>query len=306
MKVYINSLNESWVVDRFKDEWIKYNPSTITKFKRSSDIIWIIAPWNWENVPKKYLKKKKVICSIYHIDEAKFDETEKKNFFNRDQYVDNYHVISKITKLQIEKLTNKPITVIPFWINQNIWKDEERNIYRKKYKFQEDAYLIGSFQRDTEGSDLVSPKLSKGPDQFLKIITEMIETIPNIEIVLTGKRRNYLINKFQELGIKYHYFEMLSFKEINELYNSLDLYIVASRYEGGPQSILECALTKTPIISSRVGISELILSEDSIFEIDKYYEAKPNVEVAYKNVQKYCIPQGFENFMKLFKETYEN
>ena len=54
-------------------------------------------------------------------------------------------------------------------------------------------------------------------------------------------------------------------------------------------------MTKTPIISSRVGISELILSEDSIFEIDKYYEAKPNVEVAYKNVQKYCIPQGFEN-----------
>ena len=160
MKVYINSLNESWVVDRFKDEWIKYNSNTVSKFKKFSDIIWIIAPWNWENVPKKYLKKKKVICSIYHIDEEKFDETEKKNFSNRDQYVDNYHVISNMTKLQIEKLTNKPITVIPFWINQNIWKDEDRNIYRKKYKFHKDTYLIGSFQRDTEGSDLVSPKLS--------------------------------------------------------------------------------------------------------------------------------------------------
>ena len=77
MKVYINSLNESWVVDRFKDEWIKYN-DTITKFKRSSDIIWIIAPEL--KCTKKYLKKKKVICSIYHIDEAKFDETEKRIF----------------------------------------------------------------------------------------------------------------------------------------------------------------------------------------------------------------------------------
>ena len=91
---------------------------------------------------------------------------KKRIFFNRDQYVDNYHVISKITKLQIEKLTNKPITVIPFWINQNIWKDEERNIYRKKYKFQEDAYLIGSFQRDTEGSDLVSLSYQKGLINF--------------------------------------------------------------------------------------------------------------------------------------------
>ncbi len=306
MKVYINSLNESWVVDRFKDEWIEYNSNIVSKSKRFSDIIWIIAPWNWENVPKKYLKKKKVICSIYHIDEDKFDEIEEKNFSDRDQYVDKYHVISNKTKLQIEKLTNKPIVVIPFWINQNIWKEEDRNIYRKKYKFQNTAYLIGSFQRDTEGSDLISPKLSKGPDQFLKIITEMMEKKPNIEVVLTGKRRNYLINKFQDLGIKYHYFEMLSFKEINELYNCLDLYIVASRYEGGPQSVLECAITKTPIISSKVGIAELILSKDSIFEIDKYYDAKPNINVAYKNVQKYCLPQGFENFIKLFEETYED
>ena len=52
--------------------------------------------------------------------------------------------ISKITKLQIEKLTNKPITVIPFWINQNIWKDEERNIYRKKYKFHFCATTLNS------------------------------------------------------------------------------------------------------------------------------------------------------------------
>ena len=57
MKVYINSLNESWVVDRFKDEWIKYNPSTITKFKRSSDIIWIIA-LELGKCTKKIFKKK--------------------------------------------------------------------------------------------------------------------------------------------------------------------------------------------------------------------------------------------------------
>ena len=53
---------------------------------------------------------------------------------------------------------------------------------------------------------------------------------------------------------------MGSFEEINELYNILNLYIVASRYEGGPQSILECSLTRTPIISTDVGIASEILS----------------------------------------------
>ena len=49
---------------------------------------------------------------------------------------------------------------------------------------------------------------------------------------------------------------MASFKEINELYNLLDLYVVSSRFEGGPQSILECGITKTPIISTNVGIAK--------------------------------------------------
>src|SRR5690606_32638335 len=53
---------------------------------------------------------------------------------------------------------------------------------------------------------------------------------------------------------------------INELLNASDLYIVASRKEGGPQAILEAASSNTKIISSRVGISEDILNEEQNFE----------------------------------------
>ena len=42
---------------------------------------------------------------------------------------------------------------------------------------------------------------------------------------------------------------------VNKLYNILDLYLVTSRIEGGPQAILECALTKTPILSTDVGVA---------------------------------------------------
>ena len=33
---------------------------------------------------------------------------------------------------------------------------------RRKYNIAQESYLVGSFQRDTEGADLKSPKLSKG------------------------------------------------------------------------------------------------------------------------------------------------
>ena len=94
---------------------------------------------------------------------------------------------------------------------------------------------------------------------------------------------------------------MAKFHELNELYNCLDLYIVSSRVEGGPQSILECGLTKTPIISTDVGIANEILSK-SIYNMNNFKEALPDIETAYNNSQKFCIPNGFVNFRKLFTD----
>ena len=40
-----------------------------------------------------------------------------------------------------------------------------------------DKKLIGSFQRDTEGYDLKTPKLSKGPDIFCDIVEEPLTQV---------------------------------------------------------------------------------------------------------------------------------
>ena len=98
----------------------------------------------------------------------------------------------------------------------------------------------------------------------------------------------------------------ISQKKLNELYNILNLYIVSSRVEGGPQAILECALTKTPIISTDVGIADEILSSDAIFNMNNFLEATPNIEYAYEKVQKFLIPNGFDIFYKILNEVYEN
>ena len=62
---------------------------------------------------------------------------------------------------------------------------------------------------------------------------------------------------------------MVDFDTLNEFYNILDLYIVASRVEGGPRAINECALTKTPIYSTKVGIYELLLNNPEIILADE-------------------------------------
>ncbi len=302
MKIYINSANESWVVDRFKKEWTDYNPEIVTDNLAEADLIWLIAPWTWKKVKKKYLKKLPVICTIHHIDIDKFVDKEKKNFYKREKYIDHYHSISDKTTEQLLNLTNKKITTIPFWINQNIFFEIKDNQHLKeKYNLSSESFLIGSFQRDTEGKDMVSPKLSKGPDRLIEIYKYYSNIHENIEILLTGKRRDYLIKKLNELEIPYKYFEMTKYTDLNELYNCLDLYIVASRVEGGPQAIMECAITKTPIISTDVGIASSILENKAIFDMKIFSSSRPSNEIAFQNVQKYTLPSWFENYKSLFK-----
>ena len=305
--IYLNNVRENWIVDRTRKEWHQSQSKVSTRFVSRADIIWLIASWNWLNVKEKYLDEKKVVCSIYHIDEEKFDENEERNFIKRDDFVDEYHVISKKTKSQVERLTEKKITSIPFWVNTDIWFEiKDREKLRKKYNFQKDKFYIGSFQRDSEGSDTNKPKLSKGPDRFIKIVDSLRGRHKDIHVVLTGKRRGYLINELNKLGIEFSYFEMADFQTINELYNCLDLYIVASRFEGGPQSILECGITKTPIISTDVGVASEILSPKSIFNMSNYMSAEPNLEIAFNNSKKFKMEQSFSLFLQMFKDLHES
>ena len=304
MKVYLNSPKENWIVDRFVKEWKKYNKQNSTNFIKTSDIVWIISPWTYEKLSKKVLKTKKVLSTIHHIDENKFNIED---FKKLDKYVDYYHVISLRTETELKKLTNKKIFYAPFWIDPKKWFEiENKTSLRRKYNLDENKYLIGSFQRDTESKGKLEPKLEKGPDQFLDIIIKLNQEKEDLHVVLAGKKREFLVNKFMEYNISFTYYEMVSQKKLNELYNILNLYIVSSRVEGGPQAILECALTKTPIISTDVGIADEILSSDAIFNMNNFLEATPNIEYAYKKVQKFLIPNGFDIFYKILNEIYEN
>jgi len=310
MKVFLTKINESWIVDRVREEFYKNNKEIVTNSIKKADIVWIIAPWMWDKLDFKKIKNKKIICSIYHLDTKKLGKEEVNRFNEYDQFVDEYHTISIKSKEQIERLTDKPVNQIPFWVNTNkFFYIEDKTSLKKKYNFTTESFLVGSFQRDSEGSDLTKPKLIKGPDIFLEIVSRLNKEKKNLEVVLTGKRRDYLINNLKNLGIKYRYFEMLKLKNLNELYNLLDLYIVSSRVEGGPQAIVECATSNTPIISSNVGVAQQILSKESIFEVENvssFFTAKPNLDYAKKMVNQYETPQGFEPFVKMLYGLHES
>ena len=308
MKVFSLPPHENWICDRFLEEWNQHNPDIITQDLNEADINWILAGWQWNKIPVEFLREKTTVLTVHHIVPDKFDEQKKDAFMQRDQFIDWYHVPCYNTEDQIREYTDKPIFVQPFWANQFIWYNiEDKEDLRKSLGLPKDAYIIGSFQRDTEGHDLKSPKLEKGPDRFVEIVAKMRKTMTmkKFFVVLAGPRRQYVINRLASLNIPYEYFEFVEFETLNELYNCLDLYIVSSRYEGGPQSVIECALTKTPIISTRVGVASQFLPYNSLYNsVDDFqsaWMAESNVDFAYNSVMRHKIPNGFKPFRGFFE-----
>ena len=62
MKVYLSKINESWVVDRMREEWYENNQEYSVENPKEADLIWIISPWLWKKESKKNMKSKTLNC----------------------------------------------------------------------------------------------------------------------------------------------------------------------------------------------------------------------------------------------------
>ncbi len=298
MKVWVLRANEGWICDQMADEWQSGNPDMSTSDLMNADVVWLMADWAWRQIPIEFLRSKKVVTTVHHIVPEKFDKTARMDFAARDAITTLYHVYNKRTFDFIRPLTKKDIKLVPYWANGEAWKKTNEKVnLRRQYGLPEDGYLVGSFQRDTEGHDLKSPKLEKGPDLLANFLIERFNETPNLYVVLAGWRRQYVIARLIEAGVPHTYFERPPQVTLNDLYQTLDLYPVTARYEGGPQALIECGLLGVPVVSRRVGIAEQVLPEDAIN--DDVYMAQPIVP----NVDGMKLPSAFAPYRRMFESV---
>lgn len=149
------------------------------------------------------------------------------------------------------------VFLIPIGINLDYFPKqtpERRKANREKLGIPQSAFVVGSFQKDGVGwGDGMEPKLIKGPDVFLEAIRQLRHEIPELFVLLTGPARGYVKHGLEELGVPYKHTYYKHYPEVAEMFSALDLYIVASRQEGGPKAILESMASGVPLVTTRVG-----------------------------------------------------
>ncbi len=137
--------------------------------------------------------------------------------------------------------------------------------------------IIGSFQRDSEGGNLTTPKLVKGPDILVEIIENLSRSGTAVTVLLAGPRRHWIRSELSRRNLPFIFFGEETTRDdygfnnvprpiLAQLYSLIDLYVVSSRSEGGPRAILEAGACGVPLVSTRVGIAPDVLPDTHLFD----------------------------------------
>lgn len=148
------------------------------------------------------------------------------------------------------------IVVIPLGVDLDLFKpatETSRRDIRERLGISQDRLVIGSFQKDGVGwGEGLEPKLEKGPDVFVQTLAKLKHLNPLV--LLTGPSRGYVIRELAARGIEYKHVFLKQFRELPAMYHALDVYLIASRVEGGPKALLEGWASGVPVVSTRVGM----------------------------------------------------
>ncbi len=260
--VYVLRANENWITDVHVDDFVSRTSLPVAATPESADIVWLHAGWCWRHISPKTLAEKKVVCTVHHIVPEKFNAAE---FAERDRFVDVYFVYTFETAKFIRAHSKRPIARIAHWVDPDRWCVTDRSEARYRLGIPQGSFVVGSFQRDTEGSDLTSPKLEKGPDVLCDVI-ERLNAHKKVTVLLGGWRREYVLNRLERAGISTVYLHLPPQEVVKDMYASCDLYLCTARREGGPMCLLEASIMRVPLLSTRVGISEDVLHPSQIFD----------------------------------------
>lgn len=209
----------------------------------------------------------------------------------------------------------------PFLVDLDLFKPIIRTpeLYERigiPVSLTEGRVVIGSFQRDSLGSDLTKPKWQKGPEQLVSLL----KVLPPEKylLLLAGPRRHYLIGECKKYGIPYFYIgkettvddlvlNALPIDKMPDLYAITDIYLVTSRSEGGPKAAIEATSSKTFILSTDVGLAPDFISEENVFDDNGAFAKKlHDIVDNYSNCKGFideCIDRQFKKCHNLLSTS---
>ena len=191
-------------------------------------------------------------------------------------------------------IAKQRITYIPNGVDTKLFKpSDNKKALRKKFKIPEEDLIILSFGRLTE---------AKQPLKLIEVFSEIEKEMEDVTLVIAGEGE--LLDKTKEFVRQKKLKNVIFLGYVDEedkpdLYASSDYYIMTSKYEGQPLTLLEAMASGLPCIVSDIPNLRIVEDakcgiivdfndeEKATQEIISYLEGN-NLEYS-KNAREYAI-----------------
>jgi glycosyltransferase involved in cell wall biosynthesis len=304
-KICLIGDEQGWVLDEITKDFKKHTTHKCVHINNNPDIVWFLSPFLFDNFRQhpSISKSQKVVVSVHHIDETKIHEYNFKVLSKSQTYL----VPNNITEQCLKKYTGASIFCLPYWLLSKclISKNDDKIRYMKRRICPNEEILIGSFVKDGNGKTGDAPKWAKNPDLLIDVLAQLKSSL-NIKVLLAGYARNYVIHKLEDRKVSYAYFN--KYDDVNLLYDCLDWYLATSRYEGGPQSVLEASYRKIKILSTDVGMASKVLHPDCICNNTDEFVGKilKNIDQKQYNYDKVVYNYLPDIIIRKYDDFFEN
>lgn len=187
-----------------------------------------------------------------------------------------------------------------------------RALLLKEFSIPENTILIGTVTRLSN---------QKAPLDLVKCCFEINKEKPDVNFLVIGDGplKKEVIDLAEELGIKDKMFFTGLRKDINNLLELLDIFILSSRWEGLPRVILQAMAKQLPIVATNVdGNSEAItnnlngilvpvtdykaLAEKAVFLLNNPEIAEKMGQANLNIIEKFSAKKMLIDIDKLYKE----
>lgn len=266
----------------------------------------------------KQLKINKIHC---HDKESVFISSLAKIFF-RD--TDIYHTIHDIPIYRelsafyifLDKLFVKNIIAISKSVKKEILL---RGVKESRVKIIYNGIDFSKFKQNIEKKNeeigigcvaRIQP-LKKGQDILIQALNLFVKIYPNIKCYFAGtyeakdkNEMNNLINMVKSLNLEDNIEFLGNVNDIPKFLNSIDIFVLPSRFEGFGISIIEAMAAKVRVIASNIdGPKEIIVNNDIgyLFKSEDYNDLYLNLlkvitEDSRKNKIEEAYNYAFQNF----------
>src|SRR5690606_10235826 len=137
--------------------------------------------------------------------------------------VEFVHTSCTISKELLTKwgVPSEKIVIVPLGVDLQIFKQNKYDgqQLRRYLGIEENAFIIGSFQKDDIGwNNSGIPKLEKGPDILCDVLEKLAQK-HKIFVFLTGPSREYVKNRLKKASIPFQHVFLQNYLDIAQYYS---------------------------------------------------------------------------------------